>query len=237
MFASTPTAPAPSQEPACATLAVTLDGGLVRLRISPYHPPLVEQVKMLAGRRFIRERGEWIAPARRENLAELAELCQRLGEHAQVDPDAQRALARCRRGRIEHRDGRFELHFTPRPRLLAAVRALPDRRFLPDRRCWQVAATRAGALALLSLLDDGLLGADTKVTRRLHRLSAANAGTPPRQHSSDGEPRRSPIVHWRHVTRGPVFDANPDRREWVAGVGRCVRIRVTPRHPPDKEEL
>lgn len=48
--------------------------------------------------------------------------------------------------------------------------------------------------------------------------------------------RASPTPHWRHVTRGPIFAANPKRREWVDGVGWCVRVRVDPTRPPGSPE-
>jgi hypothetical protein len=43
-------------------LRVDVDGGLVRLR-GDYHPELVKQIRSLPGRRFIRERSEWVLPA------------------------------------------------------------------------------------------------------------------------------------------------------------------------------
>lgn len=41
--------------------------------------------------------------------------------------------------------------------------------------------------------------------------------------------------HYNHVTRGPVFDANPDRQVEVPGKGRCVRVWIPPhvRGPKD----
>jgi hypothetical protein len=135
-------------------LQVDVDGGLVRLR-GDYHPELVEQIRALPGRRFIRARGEWVLPARREALAAVAALVERLGEDALLSGRARRRLERARPGRIESRDGRFELAFTYNPRRLARVRSIPERRYLPERRSWTVAPTCAGALALLALLEEG----------------------------------------------------------------------------------
>jgi hypothetical protein len=42
--------------------------------------------------------------------------------------------------------------------------------------------------------------------------------------------------HWRHVTRGHIFRANPHRHEWVEGIGWCVRVRVDPERPDRKPE-
>jgi hypothetical protein len=69
------------------------------------------------------------------------------------------------------------------------------------------------------------------VRRALERLAAAASKPPgtPRTEPAGSRWRSSPKAHWRHVTRGAIFDANPRRREWIAGVGWCVRIRVDPR--------
>ena len=135
-----------------APLEVDIEGGLVRLR-APYDPALVEQIRTLPGRRYDRERSEWVLPARRAALAELAGLLERLGEHAQPSARARRRLLRDGPGRIELGDGgALELSFAPTKRRLEAVRALPERRYLAELRRWRVAPTRAGALALLELV-------------------------------------------------------------------------------------
>jgi hypothetical protein len=214
-------------------LRIDVDGGLVRLR-GDYHPELVKQIRALPGRRFIRERSEWVLPARREALADVAALVERLGEDARLSARARRRLERAGPGRIESRDGQFELSFAFNPRRLARVRSIPERRYLPERRSWTVAPTRAGALALLALLEEGEFTAQPDLAARLARLAAERA---PGSSGSEGasgdraatkEQRSSPAPHWRHVRRGPIFDANPHRREWVEGIGWCVRVRVDP---------
>jgi hypothetical protein len=214
-------------------LRVDVDGGLVRLR-GDYHPELVKQIRALPGRRFIRERSEWVLPAHCEALADVAALVERLGEDAPLSARARRRLERAGPGRIESRDGQFELSFAFNRRRLARVRSIPERGYLPERRSWTVAPTRAGALALLALLEEGDFTAQPELAARLASLAAERA---PGSSGSEGatsdcaaseEQRSSPAPHWRHVTRGPIFDANPHRKECVEGIGWCVRVRVDP---------
>ena len=110
-----------------APVEIDIAGGLVRVR-ARYDPRLVEQFRALPGRRFIRERGEWVLPARRAALAEVAALVERLGDHARTTERADRRLARVRPGRIESRGNQFELSFAYDPRRLARVRSIPERR-------------------------------------------------------------------------------------------------------------
>ena len=225
-------APGSAASSTAVLLEVRLEGGLARLRAVRYDRELVAEIKALPQRRFIRERREWVLPARRDNLAALAGLLERLGDRVQIEARTRRRVDRARRGQIDEHDGSFELRITPRRDLLAAVRALPDRRYLPDRHCWRVPATRAGALALSALIECGEFEASNEaVAARLNALAQ------PRGRGSvshDAAPveetgtRASPVAHWRHVTRGPIYHANPGRREWIAGVGWCVRIRVEP---------
>lgn len=214
-------------------LHVDVDGGLVRLR-GACDPELVRQIRALPSRRFIRERSEWVLPARREALAEVAALVDRLGDDARLSPRARQRFERARPGRIESRNGQFELTFAYNPRRLARVRAIPERRYLPERRSWTVAPTRAGAIALIALLEEGEFTAQLELAARLARLAAERAsGSSGSEGAGDdrtatGERRSSPVPHWRHVTRGPIFDANAERQEWVEGIGWCVRVRVDP---------
>lgn len=219
---------APARADAAPTLAVDIDGGLVRLH-ADYEPQLVKQIKRLPERRFIAERTEWVLPARRPALAALAALVAELGERAHVSDRARRRLRRQGPGRIEACPDGFEVDVAPRSDQLERVRALPERRYLPERRRWWVPPTRAGALALLARIEEGELVADSATTAQLQRLGA---GRGERRGARAVEPtdaertRLSPAPHWRHVTRGPVFRANP--HEWVEEIGWCVRIRVDP---------
>jgi hypothetical protein len=234
--ASVPQRPEPGWEG--PLLGVDIDGGLVRLR-SRYDPQLVERLKRLPGGRFIAERGEWVLPARREGLIALACLLAELGGQGQLSERAQRRLDRHGPGRIELRGGEFELSVRPHPGRLARIKAVPERRYLPERRRWRVPPTRAGALALLAMVEDGELVAPPGALARLAQLagSAVTGGGSGGEGDSERAPRRaSPSPHWRHVTRGPIFRANPERREWVDGIGWCVRLRVDPEQPGRRGE-
>jgi hypothetical protein len=236
---STATAPRPPEaERPPPLLEVDMDGGLVRLR-TRYDPRLVERLRRLPGRRFNAERGEWVLPARREGLAALAGLLAELGGQAQLTERARRRLDRHGPGRVELRDDEFELSMRPRRQRLERIKAVPERRYLPERRRWRVAPTRAGALALLALVDDGeLVGAPAALTR-LRQLAAGRAGGGEAEGGPAGDAaetsRKSPIKHWRHITRGPIFHANPHRHEWVDGIGWCVRVRVDPKRSSGEE--
>ncbi len=220
---------APASQPA-DVLEVDLDGGLARVQVISYDPRLVEQVKALPGRRFIRQRREWVLPARREALADLAQLIEDLDGRVAVSPRAQRRLRRASRGRIDWHEGVFELTFVPDPARLKRVRALPDRTYVRHRRCWTVPATRGGALALLELVRDDQFTASASVLLCLDRVAEARASDPnaARERSETGALRASPHAHWRHVTKGPIYHSRNQRRQWVEKVGWCVRIRVDP---------
>lgn len=218
------------QDPnAVRRLQIDIEGGLARLRLE-FDPGLVERVRALPGRHFRPETREWVVPTRREALHELGQLAAELGDQAELTGRASRRLAPHIPGRIERGPNGFLLSFAFTPRRVVLVRALPDRRYEPERRVWQLSRSRAPALALLELLRAGEFVADGATLAELERLAqpraAANGGA-----SASGGPqteRASPTPHWRHVTRGAVFEANPTRREWVEGIGWCVRIRVDP---------
>ncbi|MDQ3770221.1 MAG: hypothetical protein M3370_12205, partial [Actinomycetota bacterium] len=81
---STAASPGEREPPSVAArLEVDIDGGLVRLR-ADYDPALVEALRGLPERRYLRERAEWVLPARRVALARLSELVERLGERARL---------------------------------------------------------------------------------------------------------------------------------------------------------
>jgi hypothetical protein len=209
-------------------LLVDVDGGLVRLR-ADYDPELVALIKELPGRRFHAERGEWTMPARPPALAALCELVERPELEVELSERARRRLQRHGPGRLALDQGELRLTFPYHPRRLERVRAIPERRFDPDTKSWIVPATRAGALALLGLLGDGEFRADPGVRWRLEALAAGREANGERGVGDEvGLSRASPRAHWRHVTRGPIFEANEDRHEWVEGVGWCVRVRVDP---------
>jgi len=210
---------------------VDIDGGLMRLR-TDYDPQLVARIKQLPDRRYVPDRTEWVLPARRPALAALAGMVAELDGQVHLSDRARRRLERQGPGRIEINDGEIEVTVTPRPRKLAQIKAVPERKYLPDRRRWLVPPTRAAALALLTLVGDAELVATPAANGLLQRLATARPqpteDPPPEDDAAQGQYRASPTPHWRHVTRGAVFDANPHRHEWVDGIGWCVRIRVDP---------
>jgi hypothetical protein len=211
-------------------LTIDADGGLVRLR-AHCDPDLVERLKRLPGRRYIAERAEWVLPARRDGLVAIARLVIELDGQVELSERARRRLDRYGPGRLELCEGEFELCIAPRPGRLARIRAIPERRYVAERRVWRVPPTRAGALALIPLLEDGELVATPAAASLLPRLAATrpvpNAEAAYEPAAGPAEGRASPSPHWRHVTRGPVFRANA--HEWVEGIGWCVRVRVDPR--------
>ncbi|MCP9491902.1 MAG: hypothetical protein MSC31_18810 [Solirubrobacteraceae bacterium MAG38_C4-C5] len=215
--------------PSDSMLDVDVDGALVRLR-ARYDPRLVERLKTLPGRRYVPEDKAWVLPARRQALGALARLLLELGDQATLTDRAHRRLRRDGPGRLQLRDGEFEVHAASRPERQRRIRALPERRYLAERSCWRLPVTRAGALALEALIDDGELVATPSATARLEQAASAHSSSAPRSASGHGGERATPTPDWRHVTRGPIFAANPHRREWLDGVGWCVRVRVDPAH-------
>jgi hypothetical protein len=218
-------------------LAVDVDGGMVRLR-TRYEPQLLERLRGLPGGRFVAERGEWVLPARRDALLALAQLVVELGGQAELSDRARRRLERHGPGRIDLHGGEFALSLRPRPGRLERIRAVPERRYLPERRRWLVPATRAGALALLALVDDGQLVGAPAALARLRQLASKRAPHGDAVGGDVGESaasRASPTPHGRHLTRGPIFRANPHRHEWVDGIGWCVRMRVDPERRRGRE--
>jgi hypothetical protein len=234
---ATTTSRRPETGQAQTLLAVDIDGGLVRLR-TRYQQRLVEQIKRLPGRRFIAEHAEWVLPARRDGLLAVARLVIELGGQAELSDRARRRLERHGPGRIDLHGAEFELSVRPRPDRLERIRAVPERRYLPERRRWLVPPTRAGALALLALVDDGELVGAPATLARLRQLAGnrAAAGEPVGDDADESAASRaSPSPHWRHVSRGPIFSANPHRHEWVDGIGWCVRVRVDPERRRGRE--
>jgi hypothetical protein len=156
-------------------LLVDLDGGLVHLR-ADYDPRLVALMRKLPDRHYVAERAEWIMPARRAALAELCELIERPELEVTLSERARRRLERHGPGRLTLDKGALRLVFAYNPRRLKRVRAIPERRFDPDSKSWIVPPTRAGALELLRLLDEGEFRAEVAVRRRLEALAAGQEG-------------------------------------------------------------
>lgn len=222
--------PHPGRRTRPPRLEIDIDGGLVRLR-PEYEPRLISLVRKLPDRRYSSAHREWTMPARRAGLAELCDLVESSGIDARLTERARRRLEHQGPGRITFEDGDFRLAFSYSPRRLERIRRIPERRFDPTSKTWAVAATRAGAPALLALLAEHEFRAEPSVRARLKRLATERADAPrprPVGREAGAPSRRSPVPHWRHVTRGRVFDANRHRQEWIDGIGWCVRIRVDP---------
>jgi hypothetical protein len=216
-------------------LDIDIDEGLIRLR-SDYDPDLIDRIRALPDRRYIRERQEWVAPARRRTLTALVSLIEAV--EGSVDTAVTRRAARRLKtqgpGQITTAGHDFQLTFGYSRRRLELVRALPDRQFDPTTKTWIVASTRAGALGLLELIATYEFRAQPPVLARLQQLAKGLPPAPAKPTERGSARRRSPRPHWRQVTRGPIFQANRARREWVQGVGWCVRIRVDPRRRRDR---
>ena len=97
MSGATLTAPGSEVPSTEGPIKVRIEGGLVRLRCARYDRELVDEIRSLPQRRFIRERREWMLPARRDNLAALAGLFERLGDRVQIDARYRRRVDRARR--------------------------------------------------------------------------------------------------------------------------------------------
>lgn len=223
-------------------LRVDTRRGLVLLTVDPYDASVVDAIRELPERRYRHRSREWCVPATREHLravnTTLAELEER-GIAIEMTKDANARFARAGIGRAIVRDNAIEISGPYSRRRLPALRSLPERRYDPDRRRWTIPLTRAGALAILALIDDGQeLVATSRARRVVQQATMPTAGTPPPDRDAARTPtRRSPIPHWRHYTAGPVFE-NPRRaRIYVSSIGLCVRIRVNPARPRPASDI
>ena len=215
-------------------LRVDSRDGLVLLAAAPYDDAVVEWIRTLPERHYRPREQAWCVPARREQLRHVCALIGELEERdiaVDISSSASARLARVGLGRAILRDDAIEITGPYRQRRLPALRALPERRFNPERRTWRIPLTRAGALAVLDLAD----GTHELVTTRrarsaLQRSAARTDSTQHATHSPNpaelGPKRRSPIPHWRHYTSGPIFNNPAHERAYVPGIGLCVRIRV-----------
>jgi hypothetical protein len=223
-------------------LRVDAHHGLVLLAAAPYDKAVVEWIRTLPERHYRPRAQAWCVPARREQLRHVCALIGELEERdiaVDISSSASARLARAGLGRAILRNDAIEIAGPySRPRL-PALRALPERRFDPERRTWTVPLTRAGALAVLDLADGTHALVMTRRARSaLQRSATRTDSTPHATHNTDpaeiSPKRRSPIAHWRHYTRGPIFENPARERTHIHGIGLCVRIRVDPgrQHDP-----
>ena len=219
------------------SLLIDANKGLLQLAAEPYDETIVQWIRTVPQRRYRRKSHDWCIPARREHLLTVCSVIAELEERGiavEISEAAAARLARVDTGRAILRGSAIEIAGPYSERRLPALRALPERRFDAERKLWTVPLTRAGALAILALADDT---DELVMTQRARRASqrAAMASSPAKRNARDADAasadpttRRSPVAHWRHHTRGAVFD-NPARpRINVPGIGWCVRIRVNP---------
>ena len=218
------------------SLLIDANKGLLQLAAEPYDETIVQWIRTVPQRRYRRQSHDWCIPARREHLLTVCSVIAELEERGiavEISEAAAARLARVDTGRAILRGGAIEIAGPYSERRLPALRALPERRFDAERKLWTVPLTRAGALAILALADDtDELVMTQRARRALQRSATASPSVKRNARDADApvEPtRRSPVAHWRHHTRGAVFD-NPARpRINVPGIGWCVRIRVNPR--------
>jgi hypothetical protein len=220
------------------SLLIDADKGLLRLAAEPYDETIVQWIRTVPQRRYRPQTHDWCIPARREHLQAVCTVIAELEEReiaVEISDAAAARLARVDTGRATLRCGAVEIAGSYSERRLPALRALPERRFDAERKLWTIPLTRAGALAILALADDtDELVMTQRARRALQRSATASSSMKRNARNADApfEPtRRSPVAHWRHHTRGAVFD-NPARpRIYVPGIGWCVRIRVNPGRP------
>ena len=214
------------------SLVIHANRGLLQLAAEPYDETVVHWIRTVPQRRYRPQTHDWCIPARREHLQAVCTVIAELEERGiavEISEAAAARLARVDTGRAILRASAIEIAGPYSERRLPALRALPERQFDAERKLWTVPLTRAGALAILALADDtGELVVTQRARRALQRAATAKRNA--RDADAPVEPtRRSPVAHWRHHTRGAVFD-NPARpRINVPGIGWCVRIRVNPR--------
>jgi hypothetical protein len=217
-------------------LSVDAHRGLVLLAAVPYDDAIIDWVRALPERHYRPHVHAWCVPARREQLRHLSTLIGELEERdigVDISKSATARLVRADVGRAILRDKAIDITAPYNPRLVRALRALPERRFHPTRRTWTVPLTRAGSLAILDLIDHtNELVATRRARLALQRSATRTSSTPRANREPDptaiGPTRRSPIAHWRHYTRGPIFENPARERMHVPGIGLCVRVRVNP---------
>lgn len=218
-------------------LTLAFADGLVEIR-SDYHELVVDGMRSLPGAHYDADDRVWRLRAAREALTAVAVWLREAGDTINVrcDREARRRLDNCSPAWVTAcREGIIVAgpYNAPRVRLL---RAVPEAVYEPRRQRWVVAVTRASAAALLHAIDVGgwRFEADARTRRLLELVREGAPYEPLRLDRGPAEPgrRRSPVPHWRHYLRGAVFEANRDRREFVDGIGWCVRVRVDPTANP-----
>ena len=194
----------------------------------------VDGLRSLPGGRNDPQDRTWRLRASRENLTAVAVWLHELGGTVVVkgDSEAQRRLKRSTPAWISAREVGIVVSGPYNAVRVRLLRKVPEAVYEPPQRCWVVAVTRASGAALLEALNRGgwRFETDDRTRRLLERVREGSPYDPLRIDRPPVEPgcRRSPVAHWRHHLRGAVFKANRERREFVEGIGWCVRVRVDP---------
>lgn len=216
-----------------AGVSLTFSDGLLEIRCDSDNLPGAD-LRSLPGARQGPWDRTWRLRACRENLTPVAIWLHELQGTVVVtcDEEARRRLERCTPAWITARPRGIVVAGPYNGTRVRLLRTVPEAAYEPRERCWLVTVTRGSAAALLQALEAGgwrFLTDDR--TRRL--LERVREGTPYDELRLDRLPaepggRRSPVPHWRHHLRGPIYRANHERREFVEGIGWCVRVRVDP---------
>jgi hypothetical protein len=214
-------------------MSLALSEGLLEIRCG-YDELHVDGLRSLPSARYEPQDRTWRLRAGRENLTAVAVWLHELGDTMVItcDPEAQRRLERCTPAWITARQVGIVVSGPYNAVRVRLLRKVPEAAYDPHKRWWRVEVTRASAAALLEALNRGgwRFEADGRTRRLLERVREGSPYDPLRIDRAPAEPgrRRSPVSHWRHHVRGAVFRANRERREFVEGIGWCVRVRVDP---------
>lgn len=201
------------------SLRVRADGGALFLAAT-YDETLKAMIKALPDRRWDRDLQEWIVPAGRDNRRAVLGLITRLEEQGvvvEIDVTARGRFTSLGVTRVLLRDpDTVELVAPYDPDTLPALRRLPERSFDTVRRSWVIPLTKEGALRTLKLIGDN---ADRHLVTERARAALISSAQPAAvaETALDGSERghhKSPIAHWRRVTKGAVFNARPLEQVW-----------------------
>jgi hypothetical protein len=216
-----------------ARVSLTFSDGLLEIRWDSDNVPVADLSSLPGARRGPWDR-TWRLRAGRRNLTAVAVWLHELGDTVVVtcDQEARRRLERCTAAWITAGAAGIVVAGPYNAVRVRLLRSVPEAVYKPRERCWVVAVTRGSAAALLQTLAAGgwRFQTDDRTRRLLERVREGCPYDELRFDCVPAEPggRRSPVPHWRHHVRGAVFRANRERREFVEGIGWCVRVRVDP---------
>lgn len=167
---------------------VWLDAGQICCSTEKFDPRFVADIRTVPGRRWDPDRKCWTVP--KSAASQLADVLAR--HHLVIDPALQALLDGTGRepepepNRVEKTDDGWAVFFDYRPEAVVEAKAIPGRRWDPQRRCWVVPEEQAGrvrdfarrwgllAPSGLEAAEDPLGRADT-LRRSLSRAESAEA--------------------------------------------------------------